>query len=76
MNTRPRNLGQKFAYVCAIVSALASIPAFGLFLWLRATRGMADTWTPSAISITLFFLSCAAVLYVVSRPGKMLQTRP
>lgn len=72
VKTRARNVGQKFALASSALCATLIAPSIGLFFWLKATRGFADTWTASAVSIALFFLSCAVVLYVLSRPGKVL----
>jgi predicted neutral ceramidase superfamily lipid hydrolase len=63
-----RNIGQKISLVTAIFCAFLSLPVFASFLWLWQERGMQDTWTPSALTTTFFFLFCSVVLYVMSRP--------
>ena len=68
MSNLKRHFGQKAAFVSAIVSAVMSLPMFGIFIWLFNERGMNDTWTPSALTTCFFFLFCAVVLYVLSRP--------
>lgn len=64
-----RNVGQKFALFAAIFCAIFSLPVFASFVWLLNARGMQDTWTPSALTTGFFFLFCAIVLYVMSRPN-------
>ena len=68
MNHLKRHFGQKAAFVSAIICAGLSLPMFGIFVWLLNERGMNDTWTPSALTTVFFFLFCAVVLYVLSRP--------
>jgi hypothetical protein len=63
-----RHIGQQVALATAIFCALMMLPVLGLFAWLWLTRGLADTWTPSALAAVAFLASCAAVLYVMSRP--------
>jgi amino acid transporter len=63
-----RHFGQKAAFVSAIVCVVLAFPMFGIFIWLLNERGMNDTWTPSALTTGFFFLFCAVVLYVLSRP--------
>ncbi len=63
-----RHIGQQVAFATAVFCALLALPAFGVFLWLLRTRGLADTWTPSALATVAFLGACAVVLYVISRP--------
>ncbi len=63
-----RHIGQKIALAAAVFCALIALPTFGGFIWLLQTRGINDTWTPSALTTVFFFLFCAVVLYVLSRP--------
>ena len=68
MNQLKRHFGQKAAFVSAIVCVVLAVPMLGIFIWLLIERGMNDTWTPSALTTVFFFLLCAIVLYVLSRP--------
>lgn len=68
MSTLQRNIGQKISLVTAIFCAFLSLPVTVAFFWLWRERGMQDTWTPSALTSVFFFLFCAVVLYVMSRP--------
>ena len=63
-----RHIGQQVALATAAFCALLTLPAFGLFVWLWKERGLADTWTPSALAAVAFLGACAVVLYVMSRP--------
>ncbi|TXH23331.1 MAG: hypothetical protein E6Q99_08115 [Elusimicrobia bacterium] len=63
-----RHIGQQIALATAIFCALLALPVVGLFVWLLQTRGLADSWTPSALAGVAFLLCCAGVLYVMSRP--------
>ena len=67
-----RHIGQQVALATAAFCALLALPAFGLFLWLWKERGLADTWTPSALAAVAFLGACAVVLYVISRPQPLL----
>lgn len=68
MKRLQRNIGQKISLAAAIFSAFLSLPLFAAFIWVWRERGMHDTWTPSALTSVFFFLFCAVVLYVMSRP--------
>ena len=63
-----RHIGQQVALATAAFCALLALPAFGAFVWLWKERGLADTWTPSALAAVAFLGACAVVLYVMSRP--------
>ena len=63
-----RHIGQQVALATAAFCAVLALPAFGVFLWLLMERGLADTWTPSALASVAFLGACAGVLYVMSRP--------
>ena len=67
-----RHIGQQIALATAIFCALLALPVVGLFVWLLQTRGLADSWTPSALAGVAFLLCCAGVLYVMSRPQQPL----
>ncbi len=69
---KPRHIGHKIALTCAGLCAAMMLPAAGTFFWLLATRGMADTWTPSMAAIVAFFGCCAGVLYATSVPQPQL----
>lgn len=69
---KPRHIGHKIALVCAALCALMMLPAIGGFVWFWATRGMADTWTPSLAAVVAFFGCCAGVLYATSVPQPVL----
>lgn len=69
---KPRHAGQKISLALSIICALLSLPAAGAFAWLWQTRGLADTWTPSLLAVSAFFLCCAAVLYAMSVPQPVL----
>jgi hypothetical protein len=63
-----RHIGQQVALATAAFCALLTLPAFAVFLWLWKERGLADTWTPSALASVAFLGACTVVLYVMSRP--------
>ena len=71
-----RHIGQQVALATAGFCALLALPAFGLFLWLWMERGLADTWTPSALASVAFLGACSFVLYVMSRPQPPLPEAP
>jgi len=71
-----RHIGQQVALAAAAFCALLALPAFGLFLWLWMERGLADTWTPSALASVAFLGACSVVLYVMSRPQPPLPEAP
>ena len=68
MSELKRHIGQKVALVTAGFCAMLALPAFGLFIWLWITYGLANTWVPSALASVGFLGACAVVLYVTSRP--------
>ncbi len=68
MSDLKRHFGQKAALIAAVLSALLTVPAFGLFVWLWQTRGSGDSWVPSALTTVVFLAACAVVLYVISLP--------
>lgn len=68
--TARRHWGQKFCLGAAISCGLLLIPMLGLFSWSWQTQGFQHPWTPSAFAATLFLLSCAVVLWVMSRPQR------
>ncbi len=68
MSQLQRNIGQKISLAAAILCTFLSLPVFAAFVWLYRERGMQDTWTPSALTSIFFFLFCAVVFYVMSRP--------
>jgi hypothetical protein len=63
-----RHIGQQVALATAAFCALLMLPALGIFIWIWKERGLADTWTPSALAAVAFLGACAGVLYVMSRP--------
>lgn len=63
-----RNFGQRVALFSGIVCAALALPASAGFIWVWRERGGADPWVPSMAAIVFFLLSCAVVLYVMSRP--------
>lgn len=69
---KPRHIGHKIALACAGLCLLCMLPAAGVFVWFLATRGMADTWTPSMAAMVAFFGCCAGVLYTISIPQPQL----
>ena len=71
-----RHIGQQVALATAGFCALLALPAFGLFLWLWMERGLADTWTPSALASVAFLGACSVVLYEMSRPQPPLPEAP
>ncbi len=64
----PRNLGKKISLGFSVVSLIGMIISFGLFLYLRETKGMMDVFTASAMASSLFFASTGFVLYAISKP--------
>jgi uncharacterized membrane protein len=74
MSDLQRHIGQKLALAAAVVCSALTLPVFGLFLWFLRERGMADSWTPSALTTVFFLGFCAIVLYVISRPQPPLPT--
>ena len=71
-----RHIGQQVALATAAFCAVLALPAFGLFLWLWKERGLADTWTPSALASVAFLGACSVVLFVMSRPQPPLPEAP
>lgn len=69
---KPRHVGHKIAFACAVACGLMMIPAAGAFFWFWFTRGTADTWTPSLAAVIAFFGCCAGVLYATSVPQPLL----
>jgi hypothetical protein len=63
-----RHIGQKFALATAAFCGFMALPALGLFFWTWQNLGFDNTWTPSALTTVVFFLTCSVVLYVMSRP--------
>ncbi len=63
-----RHVGQQIALATAIFCALLALPVVALFVWLLQTRGLADSWAPSALAGVASLLCCSGVLYVMSRP--------
>lgn len=64
----PRSTGKKIAFglcVASFVSAAASLP---IFIYMLTARGIGDVASASFLAITLFFLSCGVVLYLISKP--------
>ena len=45
-----RHVGQQIALATAIFCALLALPVVALFVWLLQTRGLADSWAPSALA--------------------------
>jgi len=65
---KARHIGQKIALATAAFCAFMMLPALAGFIWVWHERGLADTWTPSLLSVVGFFGFCAIVLYAMSRP--------
>jgi hypothetical protein len=68
MSKSLRHAGQKIAFAAAIFCLLLVLPALGGFAWMWLTRGLADTWTPSALALVAFLICCAGVFYAMGRP--------
>lgn len=71
-----RHTGQKIALGFAIACLLAAVPTAGVFVWALVTKELSDTWVPSLFASISFFISCAAVCYVMSRPQPPLPAQP
>jgi CHASE2 domain-containing sensor protein len=69
---KPRHMGHRIALACAALCAGLMVPAFAAFVWFWATRGTADTWTPSLAAVVAFLGCCAGVLYATSVPQPVL----
>jgi hypothetical protein len=63
----PRSGLRKFIFALAIFSIVLAVGAGGGTVWAYVTLGSASTVTPSLFATTLFFLSVAFVLHVVSK---------
>lgn len=63
-----RHIGQQVALATAAFCALLMLPMMVIFAWLWSERGLADSWTPSALAGVAFLACCAGVLYAMSRP--------
>jgi hypothetical protein len=63
----PRTGLRKFIFALAIFSIVLAVGAAGATVWAYVTLGSASTVTPSLFATTLFFLSVAFVLQVVSK---------
>ena len=65
-----RSTGKKIAlgFALACLPCLAiSLAAFAYLVW---DRGMQDVLSASALATTLFFASCALVLFMMSKPPR------
>jgi predicted membrane channel-forming protein YqfA (hemolysin III family) len=66
----PRNTGRKIAFGFSAASFVGMAASLVIFINFLATRGVRDVMTASLLAITLFFLSCGVVLYLVSKPPR------
>ncbi len=65
---QPRSTGKKIAFGLCIVSFVGVAASLPVFIYMLKTRGIGDVASASFLAITLFFLSCGIVLYLISKP--------
>lgn len=71
---QPRSGVRKFVFALAIFSVVLAVVAAGATVWAYVTLGSASVITPSLFATTLFFLSVAFVLQVVSKQPPPLES--
>ena len=66
----PRTATKKVVFGIAIFSLVCSAISLVLFGYSFVTKGAQDVITASTLATTLFFVSCAVVLYFISKPPR------
>jgi len=65
-----RTTAKKVALGLSIVSLLCTAISLALFVYMLAQHGVTDVWSASLFATTIFFLSCAIVLFFMSKPPR------
>ncbi len=65
-----RNTGKKIALGFAVACLPLVAASFAAFVYLVIEKGMQHVLTGSALATTLFFVSCAIVLFFMSKPPR------
>ncbi len=65
-----RSTGKKIALGFAIACLPLVAASFAAFVYLAIEKGMPHVLTGSALATTLFFVSCATVLFFMSKPPR------
>lgn len=65
-----RSTGNKVALGFAIACLPLAAASLAIFVYLALDRGMQHVLTASALATTLFFASCATVLFFMSKPPR------
>jgi len=66
----PRTTGKKVIFGIAILCLICSAASLALFGYSIKVKGAQDVITASTLATTLFFASCAVVLYFISKPPR------
>lgn len=65
-----RSTGKKIALGFAIACLPCMVASLAIFVYFLMTKGFQDVLSASAMATTLFFASCAIVLYLISKPPR------
>lgn len=65
-----RSTGKKIALGFAVACLPLVAASVAAFIYLLVNKGMQDVLTASALAVTLFFVSCATVLFFMSEPPR------
>lgn len=65
-----RSTGKKIALGFAVACLPFVAASFAAFVYLALDKGMQHVLTASALATTLFFGSCATVLFFMSKPPR------
>lgn len=66
----PRTATKKVVFGIAIFSLVCAAISLVIFGYSFMVKGPQDVITASALATTLFFVSCAVVLYFISKPPR------
>lgn len=65
-----RSIGKKIALGFAIACLPGMLVSLAAFIYFVSNKGFQDVLSASAMATTLFFASCATVLYLISKPPR------
>lgn len=63
-----RSIGKKISLGFSIACLPCAAASFAAFIYMIREKGIEDVLSASAMATTLFFVSCAIVLYFISKP--------
>lgn len=66
----PRTTGKKVVLGIAVLCLICSVLSLAVFGYSFKVKGPQDVITASTLATTIFFASCAVVLYFVSKPPR------